>query len=249
MNSQLRVLNDSLQENQDCADPGRADLAVTASNTSSAPLAFLRDVNHGEISLQAGGFWGGEAGRLLDTGPLCHLPPRWLWQLLKLSKSLSPFVRWDETNTYLMGLGIKWIMQVKHFSHSKHWTNIIYHHNYFDQVQIKKKKKKKVNKAKTRCQEAYKHFTIVCSLAASVKMCWVSKCFYQHDIWKAEDRTTSWGFGKHHPQWSQGSRSLYIRCGKHAAIRAVMYPNMLGIMLHRLTRSGLPHLPQFQARL
>lgn len=222
MNSQLRVLNDSFQENQDCADPGRADLAVTASNTSLAPLAFLRVVNHGEISLQAGGFWGDEADRLLDTGPLCHLPPRWLWQLLKLSKSLSPFVRWDETNTYLMGLGIKWIMQVKHFSHSKHWTNIIYHHNYFDQVQIKKKKK--VNKAKTRCQEAYNHFTIVCSLAASVKMCWVSKCFYQHDIWKAEDRTTSWGFGKHHPQWSQGSRSLYIRWRQECSHKSCHVP-------------------------
>lgn len=42
-------------------------------------------------------------------------------------------------------------------------------------------------------------------------MCWVSKCFYQHDIWKAEDRRiTSCGLGKHHLQWSQGPLSLYV---------------------------------------
>ena len=157
-----------------------------------------------------------------------------------ISPSLYPHL-WYETNTYFVGLEIKWIMQVKHFLYSKHWTNIIYHHNYFDQVQ----KKKKVNKAKTLCQDAYNHFTIICSLAASVKMCWVSKCFYQHDIWKAEDRTTSWGFGKHRPQWSQGSRSLYIRCGQECSHRAVTHPNRLGVMLYHLTHSGLPHLTQF----
>ena len=66
-------------------------------------------------------------------------------------------------------------------------------------------------------------------------MCWVSKCFYQHDIWKAEDRTTSWGFGKHRPQWSQGSRSLYIRWGQECSHRAVTHPNRLGVMPYHLT--------------
>lgn len=50
MNSQLRVSPDPLQENQGCADSGKADLAVTASNITLAPLAILRDVNHGKFS-------------------------------------------------------------------------------------------------------------------------------------------------------------------------------------------------------
>lgn len=151
-------------------------------------------------------------------------------------KSLSPFVRWDGANH----LGrVKWIMQAKHF-HSRAEQSIILiaSSQLFWPGSHSLKKKKKVNKAKTLCQEACLQPFLVSLVwrAAGKDVTGVSKCFYQHDIWKAEDRTTeSWGFGNFASSVVSGITLSVYMLGASTATRAVIHPNMFGIMLYRLT--------------